>query len=60
MRKTVYAFAIPTSPVSEIPRKLQASIDEGTGLFCFLVMQLMRNYLSWTDAIKPSLPFSVV
>ena len=48
---------IPTVPISEIPRLLQADVDEGTG---FLVMQIMRHYLSWTDAIKPSLLFSNV
>ena len=37
---------IPTVPISEIPRSLQAYIDEGTGLSCFLVMQIMRHYLS--------------
>ena len=48
---------IHTVPISEIPRLLQAYVDEGTGLSCFLVMQIIRNYLSRTDAIKPSLFF---
>ena len=50
---------IPTVPTSEIPRLLQAYVDEGTGLSCFLVMQVI-HFLSWTDAIKPSLLFSNV
>ena len=37
---------IPTVPISEIRRLLQAYIDERTGLICFLVMQIMRHYLS--------------
>ena len=37
---------IPTIPMSETPRLLQAYVDEGTGLSCFLVMQIMRHYLS--------------
>ena len=41
---------IPTVPISEIPRLLQTYVDEGTGLSCFLVMQIMRTY-----AIKASL-----
>ena len=30
---------MPTVPISEIRRLLQAYIDKGTGLSCFLVMQ---------------------
>ena len=37
---------IPTNPISETPRLLQAYVDEGTGVSCFLVMQIMRHYLS--------------
>ena len=37
---------MPTDPISEILRLLQAYVDEGTGLSCFLVMQIMRHYLS--------------
>ena len=32
---------IPTVPISEIPRLLQAYVDEGTGLSCFLVVQII-------------------
>ena len=56
MRKTVHAicekqthFATkvkPTVPISEIPRLLQAYVDEGSGLSCFLVMQIVQHYLS--------------
>ena len=48
---------IPTVPISEIPKLVQAYVDEGTDLRCFLVMQIIRHYLSWTDAIKPTLLF---
>ena len=51
---------ILTLLISEIPRLLQAYIDEETGLSCFLVMQIIRHYLSWTDTIKPSLLISNV
>ena len=27
--------------------QLQAYVDEGTGLTCFIEMQIMRHYLSW-------------
>ena len=37
---------IPTVPIFEIPRLLEAYVDEGTGLSCFLVMQIIRHYLS--------------
>ena len=37
---------IPIVPISKIPRLLQAYVDEGTGLSCFLVMQIMLHYLS--------------
>ena len=37
---------VSTVPISEIPRLLQAYVDEGTGLSCFLMMQIMRHYLS--------------
>ena len=40
---------IPTVPISEIPRLLQAYVDEGIGLSCFIVVQIMRHYLSWAD-----------
>ena len=58
MRKAVYASCevtnalrcqgsmIHTFPISKIPRLLQAYVDEGAGLSCFLVMQIMRHYLS--------------
>ena len=51
---------IPTVPIAETPRLLQAYVDKETGFSCFLVMQIIRHYLSWTDAIKPSLLFSNV
>ena len=37
---------IPIGPISEIPRLLQAYVDEETGLSCFLVVQIMRHYFS--------------
>ena len=32
---------IPTDPISEIPRLLQASVAEGTGWSCFLDMHII-------------------
>ena len=37
---------IPTVPISESPRLLQVFVDEGSGLSCFLMLQIMRHYLS--------------